>query len=323
MVNELSSRFAEKINDFLDYRVARGFKRETYLRHFIKFDRWCIEKHPDKTQLERTLVHEWIDDAEASVHEISHRAAAIRQFGRYLAAIGENAYILPDKYAPIKSRSVPYLFTDSELTALFAAIDRLPQTECEPFLNEMVPTLFRLIYTCGLRPNEGRELQVKNINLDTGEILIQHTKRNKERFVVMSDDMLELARKYNERRKIFSNGSGYFFPSADGGAMKSDTVYSAFNRAWSDAGLQGNYPRKVRVYDLRHRFASACINQWLDNGENLMAMLPFLREYMGHKKLSETAYYIHILPENMRKSSAIDWDKFNAMFPEVENAEIE
>ena len=48
-----------------------------------------------------------------------------------------------------------------------------------------------------------------------------------------------------------------------------------------------------------------------------MAMLPFLREYMGHSHLSETAYYIHILPENIIKSSAIDWDKFNDMFPEV------
>lgn len=105
--------------------------------------------------------------------------------------------------------------------------------------------------------------------------------------------------------------------------MKADTVYSAFNRAWSDAGLQGNYPRKVRVYDLRHRFASACLNRWLDSEENLMAMLPFLREYMGHKNLSETAYYVHILPENIQKSSAIDWDKFNAMFLEVQNDETE
>ncbi len=48
-----------------------------------------------------------------------------------------------------------------------------------------------------------------------------------------------------------------------------------------------------------------------------MAMLPFLREYMGHSNLSETAYDIHILPENIIKSSAIDWDKLNAMFPEV------
>lgn len=177
--------------------------------------------------------------------------------------------------------------------------------------------LFRLIYTCGLRPNEGRELLAENVNLETGEILITHTKHNKERTVVMSDDMLAFAHNYERRRKILGYGNPYFFPSATGGAMTTETVYSAFNRAWSHADLDGKYPGKVRVYDLRHRFASACLNRWMDNGENLLAMLPFLREYMGHGSLSETAYYIHILPENIIKSSAVDWDKFNAMFPEV------
>jgi integrase len=70
------------------------------------------------------------------------------------------------------------------------------------------------------------------------------------------------------------------------------------------------------VYDLRHRFASACLNRWLDNGENLNNMLPYLRTYMGHERLSDTAYYIHILPENLVKTSAINWDVFNSMMPE-------
>lgn len=314
---EFTCTFGEKITGFLDYRVARGFKRETYIRHFIRFDRWCMVKHPDQIEFTRELVHDWIDDDAASNYDIAHRVAAMRQFGRYLCALGEDAYVLPEKYAPLKSRATAYLFTDSELTALFAAIDLLPPTKKEPFLDEIAPTLFRLIYTCGLRPNEGRELLLENINFDTGEVLITHTKRNKERFVVMSDDMLAFACKYELRRRIFGNGNPYFFPSASGEAMTTETVYSAFNKAWSHADLSGKYLGKVRVYDLRHRFASACLNRWLDNGENLMAMLPFLREYMGHKNLSETAYYVHVLPENIIKSSAIDWDKFNAMFPEV------
>lgn len=314
---EFTSTFGEKITGFLDYRVARGFKRETYIRHFIRFDRWCMVKHPDQIEFTRELVHDWIDDDAASNYDIAHRVAAMQQFGRYLCSLGEDAYVLPEKYAPLKSRATAYLFTDSELTALFAAIDLLPPTKKEPFLDEIAPTLFRLIYTCGLRPNEGRELLLENINFDTGEVLITHTKRNKERFIVMSDDMLAFACKYELRRRIFGNGNPYFFPSASGEAMTTETVYSAFNKAWSHADLSGKYPGKVRVYDLRHRFASACLNRWLDNGENLMAMLPFLREYMGHKNLSETAYYVHVLPENIIKSSAIDWDKFNAMFPEV------
>lgn len=316
-MTEFLSPFGERITGFLDYRAARGFKRETWLRHFIKFDRWCAEKYPSQQELSRDFVHCWIDTDTVSFFDVSQRVAAMRQFGRYLCAIGEEAYIIPEKYAPLKSHAAAYIFTDSELTALFTAIDQLPSTKNEPFFDVIAPTMFRMIYTCGLRPNEGRGLLVENVNLQTGEILITRTKRNKERLVVMSNDMLVLARQYESRRKIIGSGNPYFFPSAKGGELTTQTVYSAFNRAWSHADLMGKYPGKVRVYDLRHRFASACLNRWLDHGENLMAMLPFLRAYMGHSTLTETAYYIHILPENLLKSTAIDWDKFNSMFPEV------
>ncbi|MBQ7922109.1 MAG: integrase, partial [Clostridia bacterium] len=73
---------------------------------------------------------------------------------------------------------------------------------------------------------------------------------------------------------------------------------------------------RVRVYDLRHRFASATLCRWLDEGKNLYNMLPYLRTYMGHKSLSQTAYYIHILPENLLKSCSIDWSKLDNIIPE-------
>lgn len=74
----------------------------------------------------------------------------------------------------------------------------------------------------------------------------------------------------------------------------------------------------VRVYDLRHRFASAALSRWLDNGEELFSRLPYLRTYMGHNNLSATVYYIHLLPENLVKSAGIDWQSFRQMIPEVE-----
>jgi len=39
---------------------------------------------------------------------------------------------------------------------------------------------------------------------------------------------------------------------------------------------------------------------------------------MGHKELAATAYYIHLLPENLVRSSGIDWDSMNRLVPEVE-----
>ena len=311
------SVFASRLTSMLEFRAARGYKRDTYLDHYIRFDRYCLDKKIADHELTMKLVHGWLESD--YTYELARRTTAIRLFGQYLDAIGENAYVLPNKYATGGKPKPPYIFTDDEMTALFAAIDKLGQTEAEPYLNEIAPVLFRLTYTCGLRPNEGRELLTENVNLDTGEILLTHTKRNKERVVVMSDDMLAMSREYNLRRGIFGAGNPSFFPSNGEGPLSNEKVYAAFNKAWGSARrtLECPFLKPVRVYSLRHRFASACLNRWLDNGENLMAMLPYLRAYMGHDTLSETAYYIHILPENLVKSPGVDWDALNAILPEV------
>lgn len=312
------SVFAEKLDAMMQFRTARGYKPDTYLRHYIKFDKHCNLLSCENSHLTMDLVLGWLESDQS--HELASRATAIRMFGKYLDAIGEIAYILPNKYAIGGKPSSPYIFTDDELTALFYEIDRLKPTMNEPFISEIAPVLFRLTYTCGLRPNESRDLLRDNVNLDTGEILITDTKHNKERLVVMSDDMLDMSRRYEFRRCVFSCGSPFFFPSNDGGPIKREKVYSTLGKAWRAArrGFSPSSARTVRVYDLRHRFASACLNRWLDCGENLMAMLPYLRTYMGHGTLNETAYYIHILPENIINSTAIDWGLFNSILPEVD-----
>ena len=316
---ELTSKFAERIQAFLEYRKSRGFRENPYTQQLGHFDKWCKKSHPEEQTLSRELVFHWVNDVTSTLPDGQSRIRCIRQFGTYLCATGEEAYILPGKYKAQKEGTFPYIFTDEELTALFQAIDDLPPSKTEPFLHITCPVLFRLTYTCGLRPNEGRMLLTENVNLKNGEILITQTKKNKERFVVMSDDMLQMVRRYDKKRSLFGE-SRYFFPSFSGDCLSAHTLYAAFNRAWTRAVFEEEVPRKarVRVYDLRHRFASACLCRWIDQRENLMAMLPYLSQYMGHNTLAETAYYIHILPENLLRASGINWAMFNEMFQEVE-----
>ena len=63
-----------------------------------------------------------------------------------------------------------------------------------------------------------------------------------------------------------------------------------------------------RPYDLRHAFASRNIIRWIDSGRDVMELLPCLSAYMGHSELSSTLYYVHLIPERLRKSKGIDWD---------------
>ena len=45
-----------------------------------------------------------------------------------------------------------------------------------------------------------------------------------------------------------------------------------------------------------------------------MELLPYLSAYMGHSELTSTLYYIHLLPESLRKSKAVDWDLLSRVY---------
>jgi integrase len=318
------SGFASKIEDMLAFRKAHGYKEESYLGILHRFDEFCANYYPNFDTLTSQIVCSWIDSECELGRALVNRAAVIRHLGSYLNALGEEAYILPERIGSNRHSFSPYIFTDLELTKLFSAIDELPFDKNEPYLTEIAPTLFRLTYTCGLRPNESRELLCENVNLTNGEILITNTKGNKERYVVMSDDMLSFAKDYDFRRSIFSNGSPYFFPANNGKTYRTDKIMATLNKAWNMAMCTPSNPNppRIRVYDLRHRFASACLNSWFDDGLNLNAMLPYLREFMGHRDLTETAYYIHILPENLVKNTSVNWDVFHSLFPVPKGGEF-
>lgn len=72
-----------------------------------------------------------------------------------------------------------------------------------------ISTYFRLTYTCVLRPGEGRNLKLENIDFSTGEIQIIDSKWHKSRTVVMSEDILVLMKKYASIRKNHRPDSEY------------------------------------------------------------------------------------------------------------------
>ena len=316
----LKSGLAPAIRSMIDYKVSLGYEESTYLPRSRSLDRYCMEHFPDETSLTREVVTGWLERHPGeSIGYFHSRAGYARGLGKYLASMGIPSFILPEKFTSGRSCFLPYIFTDSELKELFHVIDAQGSREnsLQPFL---LSTVFRLIYTCGLRPNEGRMLKRESVNLKTGEILITETKGHKERIVVMSDDMTGLAASYARLRDAAYPDSPYFFPDRNGNSYSSPWMQNKFKAFFAAAnpGVDPDMLPPVRIYDLRHRFASAALSRWLDSGENLFNRLPYLRAYMGHKELSATVYYIHLLPENLVKSAGIDWDSLRRMIPEVE-----
>lgn len=317
-MREYSSIFAADLKDYLKHRETFGFSTRPYDVLLGAFDRFCCEIQPQTNSLTRQLVLDWLakESEKSGTH---HKGDAIRQFGKFLAYSNKTAYVLPANFVKHSSQFVPYIMTNMELTNFFSTVDSIKPNHYDNRKQIIFPALFRLLYTCGLRPNEGRELQTADINFATGEIFIRHNKQKKERIVVMSKDMLEMCREYADARKTFANGSEYFFPSPNGRPYAPNRLCEIFKKCWKSANpdISSAEVPAVRPYDLRHRFASEVMYRLLEDGKNLYAALPYLRAYMGHENFSSTAYYIHLMPENLVKSSGIDMVSFENIIPEV------
>lgn len=203
MNNNYTSCFAEYIQGMISARAALGYEKEQYAAALHSFDRYCSDSYPECNELTERLVMSWVLKDNDDTKGVQGRARAIRLLAQYMNLSGQEAYVLPDRYFGNPKPTEVYMFTDAELSRLFSAIDALPESSRVPHSHLMLPVMFRLIYTCGLRPQEGRELHRRNINFQTGEILITNTKKKKERFVVMSDDMFALCRRYDKMRQFF------------------------------------------------------------------------------------------------------------------------
>lgn len=324
-MHDFQSVFSSQIELLLEDWIATGHRFWALKRSFRSFDSYCTKNGVTQEVLSKNLVCSWMQEEvdRAIGSELGERANAIRKLARYYVAAGKDAYVLPvgymTQYTPKRTRTI-HLFTDDELASFFYATDTISlKHEVDPWVAEVSPVMFRMLYTCGLRPNEVREIKCADLNMETGEIRIRHNKGRKERIVVMSSDMANMCRKYLIRKAIFAPNEEYLFPRQKGGFYTGKLFTALFQRCWKKAnpGIPKSELRHVRPYDLRHRFASVVLQNWIDEGKNLYSMLPYLSAYMGHSRISHTAYYIHILPENLMRSSGISWETMDNIVPEV------
>jgi integrase len=309
------SKLAPTINEYLEMRKALGYS-DCQEIHLASFDTYCREHHPDLETLTRESVRGWVSyEISCGRNSMYRKIGSIRMLAQYL---GGGAYILPTNAVAKAPVCTPYILTDDELSRLFFAVDNI-QGKTDSSLKAMFPTLIRLLYTCGLRPTEGRLIKRKNIDFTTGEILVEKSKAHKERIVVMSDDMLRQCREYDIIRTIISPESEYFFVRKDGKPVPTYHLCVVFTNCWRRANpnIPENMLPRLRAYDLRHRFASTILQKWIGEGRDLYAMLPYLQAYMGHEMFEDTAYYIHLLPENLLNSTGVDWSAIDAVNPEV------
>jgi integrase len=305
----ISDYLQEYFDKMQDFRGAAGYATTTYRVTIVPFIDFCCTNYPEKELITREMLDAWLVKKDYSVNTQAAFIACLRQYCKYINFLGTECYIPDEDYTLKRTSYEPYLFTDYELRVLFDTIDGYQaSTNNKKFHPELVVSpMFRMMYCCGMRPAEPLHLKCSDVNLHTGDIYICSTKKHKDRHIIMSKDMLELSRNYDE----LAGRRTWFFEYC-GNPYDRRWMTQQFYHCWKRSGLikHGN----PRPYDLRHGFATRNLMKWIDEKLDVMNLLPYLSTYMGHSSLESTFYYIHLLPERIRHSAGIDWSQFSAVY---------
>ena len=299
--------------DFVTLRVSLGYHEYSFRSQVNQFVTFCESYDATASCVKKELLDAWLIHKQF-MKNATHNSiiSRIRQFCRYQVSIGKPAFVPNFEYSVPQVRFTPRIFTDEEIKVLFCSIDRIKPSIQSPNKEYIVPVLFRMMFCCGMRPGEPLALLKTDVNLDNGEILVRQAKGSKDRRILMSADMLALCRRFDG---MFGNRT-FFFEMGDGKKYPTHWMTSQFHICCRDTALfdDGLLPRP---YDLRHNHVTRTIMKWVDEGRDASSLMPYLSAYLGHSSITYTYYYLSLLPERIRASAGIDWNRLAAIYPEV------
>lgn len=260
---------------------------------------------------------EWADvsraDLRAFLGHLGDRGLARSTIGRKLSAVRVFYRFLhrTDRVAanparavrtPRKERALPGYLSERQAEEMFEALRARAERE-GGFLAHRNRALVELLYSCGLRLAEVRELDVQDVDSRSGLARVRG-KGGKERIVPVGRAATEAVRDYLPRRarlreRLRRRGGGPaaapgearapLFLSVRGGRLSRRQIQRAVGRTLATvAGDEG-----LSTHALRHSFATHMLNA----GADLVAV----KELLGHTSLSTTRIYTHTSVDRLRE----------------------
>jgi site-specific recombinase XerD len=181
---------------------------------------------------------------------------------------------------PKSDRKLPVVLSQKEVKQILESVSNMKHR-----------TFISLIYSCGLRLSELQNLKVTDIDSTRMQIHIRLGKGSKDRYVMLSETILQALREYWKRYRP----QEYLFEGATKGkAIASRTVQKAFSDAVAKSGIK----KSPCVHTLRHSFAT----HLLENGTNLLE----IQKLLGHSNINTTMIYLHLQSSPATVKSPLD-----------------
>lgn len=185
---------------------------------------------------------------------------------------------------PETTRHLVFVYEPRKLPRVLSPEDVLKLLEAAP--NPKYKAALSVAYGAGLRAMEVVALKVSDIDSQRMLIRVEQGKGRKDRFAMLSPQLLELLRDWYR----IARPRKFFFPGQDKiGPMTPRQLNRICHLAADLAGL----PRWVAPHTLRHSFATNLLEQNID--------VRVIQVLLGHAKLDTTARYTQVATNIIRQ----------------------
>ena len=174
-----------------------------------------------------------------------------------------------------KEDTLPAVLTRDEVVRLLKAVP-----------DPKIRTALITIYATGLRVSEVVALTGKDINSERMVIEVRQGKGRKDRYVMLSEQLLAILRDYWRRRRP----SACLFPGTD---PTQPITTRSLQRACREAANAAGLDKSVTVHTLRHSFATHLLEQGVDTR--------VIQDLLGHRQITSTTRYARVAVNTIRQ----------------------
>jgi site-specific recombinase XerD len=185
---------------------------------------------------------------------------------------------------------IPYARQPRKLPVVLSADEVVRFLEAVPSLKSR--TALTTAYATGLRASEVASLKVADIDSGRKVIRVEHGKGGKDRYVMLSPQLLGILRTYWR----LARPTSWLFPGRqEDRPIDPQVLHAACRSACAAAGLD----KHVTVHTLRHSFATHLLEDGTD--------IRIIQVLLGHASLSTTARYAQVATHTIgRTASPLD-----------------
>lgn len=288
------SALRRELANYLTMRRALGYRLVRPEKLLIQFCDFLQFRGEELITIASAIC--WAGLTEGGSNWRAYRLSAVRGFARYLHGFDPAHQVPPPDLVPHKpQRAVPYLYSQTEITALMNATKVLgTKLRRATFF-----TLIGLLAVTGMRVGEAIGLNRADVDLGAGRITIRYGKFAKTRELALHSSTVEAMRAYLRCRDrlVPRAQTTSFFVSMAGTRLLYCNVHVAWKQIRDAAGL--NTAIVPRIHDLRHAFSVRAMLEAYADGQDGQMRLTLLSTWLGHVDPKSTYWYLTASPELM------------------------